>query len=65
MGKKEKKYNPKPRNEFEKGLFKYFEKDYSLKKLDKKHFEIWKKENTKWKDYEWRNLVLIKEKSTS
>ena len=49
---KKKKYNPKPRNEFEKGLFKYFEKDYSLKKLDKKHFEIWKKKILNEKDYE-------------
>jgi len=45
MRDKTKKYNPKPRNEFEEKLFKYFEKDYAL---DKKHYEQWKKkENIK------------------
>lgn len=51
MRNKTKKYNPKPKNEFEEKLFKYFEKDYSLKKLDKRDFEMQKKENTKQSNF--------------
>ena len=44
MNKKQLRYNPKPKNEFEKRLFKRFE-TYSLAKtLNREVFEKWKKE---------------------
>ncbi|QGM92379.1 hypothetical protein GIR35_14790 [Enterococcus faecalis] len=47
MEKKLKKYHPKPKNEFEKSLFKRFEKIGSLEELNRNHLELWKKRNDK------------------
>lgn len=43
MVKKPKKFNPKPKNDFEKGLFQRFEKACFLEKDDQKYSEKRKK----------------------
>ena len=47
MEKKTKKFNPKPKNEFEKGLFHHFEKACFLEKDNQNQYEKRKKESVK------------------
>lgn len=49
MEKKQKKYNPKPKSEFEKGLFKRFEEIGSLEELNRRNLEFWEKRKEKLK----------------
>lgn len=46
MKQKMEKYRPKPKTEFEKGLFKRFEKIGALEELNRAHLEWREKEKT-------------------